>query len=55
MTFLLPKVDVNPFLMGYAVETDVAPALGPKLASFCQLQIGVLQLIVELGCVNMYT
>ena len=51
----LPKQAVNLFPMGYDVETDVSPELGPKLASCYQSWIGVLRWIVELGHVDVIT
>ena len=51
----LPKQAVNPFPMGYEVETDVSPELGPELASWYQSWIGVLRWIVELGRVDVIT
>ena len=45
----MPKRAANPFALGYDPETVVSPKLGSDLASYLQIIIGVLRLIIELG------
>ena len=48
----LPYNAPNPLIIGYCPEIDVTSELGEDNASYYQNIIGVLQWIVELGCVD---
>ncbi len=50
--YRLPKLAPNQFLTKYEPGTDVSPKSNPDLASYCQSLIGIMQWIVELGCID---
>jgi hypothetical protein len=51
----LPKNAPNPFVMNYAPEMDVSPALDATDASYFQSLIGILRWTVEIGRIDIAT